>query len=364
MDIVNLAVLLVTALTILYSYFKHSYGYWRSRGVPCEEPSIPYGNLKGNGKMRSNYEIIKQMYDKYKPTGVKVCGFYHYIRPVAIILDLGLIKRIFIKDCNKFDRNVYYNEVDEPISAHSSFSACDGEQWQKLCTTTLVPAFSSEKIKAIFPSIVKGSEQLRDGLADATEKQLAADQMNGLEIGGWCTRFMTAGIACVFGIDTLNDKNAKFQQIGFDEMSEFIRKTVTETVEHRKSNKIQRDDLMDVFMKLKSDDGTETEITPDEIAAQTFAFFEAGFSSSSTVLKLCLYELAIQYDAQSKTRKVINEAYSKYNGQLTYEMVVGIPYLDQIIEGKTQFSSFCFDESSQLTCLFFSFYLCLRISIT
>lgn len=337
MDMVNLAIISLTIFTIIYGYFKYSYGYWKSRGVPCEEPSIPFGNIKNNGKIVSNYEIIKQLYDKYKSTGVKVCGFYHFIRPVAVILDLELIKRIFIKDCNKFvDRNVYYSEENEPISAHSSFQALNGERWQKLCSTELVAAFSSEKIKVIFPSIVNVAEQFREYLTDAVEKQPAADQINGLEIEEWCARFMTDGIACVFGFEcnTLKDKNAKFQQMEFDEMSEFITKTVTENIEHRESNKIQRDDLLDVFMKLKNDEDKETALTLNEIVAQTFAFFEAGFNSTATVLTFCLYELAIQYDIQSRARTVINEAYSKFNGRLTYEMVMDIPYLDQIIEGK------------------------------
>lgn len=332
MDIVNLAIILLTFLTIVYGYFKYSYGYWKARGVPCDEPSIPYGNIKVNKKVCSKAETIKHLYDKYKPTGAKICGFYHFIRPIAIIFDVELIKRIFIKDCNKFaDRNVYYNEVDEPISAHSSFDALDGERWQKLCTTTLVPAFSSEKLKAMFPSIVKVGEQFRDCLVDAIGKQPAADQLKGLEIREWCSRFMTDGIACVFGIEskTLTDEHAKFQQ---NEMSEFITKTVTESIEQREAKKIQRDDLMGILMKLTNDE--ETPLTLNEFVAQTCALFEAGFSSSATVLTFCLYELAIQFDIQCKARKVINEACSKLNGRFTYEMVVDMTYLDQIIEGK------------------------------
>lgn len=334
MDIVNLAIILLTILTFVYGYFKYSYGYWKARGVPFDEPSIPYGNLKVNEKICSKSEIIKHLYDKYKATGVKICGFYHFIRPIAIIFDIDLIKRIFINDCNKFvDRNVYFNDVDEPISAHSSFGALNGERWQKLCTTTLVPAFSSEKMKAMFPSMVQVGEQFRDCLIDAIGKQPTADEV---EITEWCSRFMTDGIACVFGIEckTLTDENGEFQQTGANGMSEFLAKTVSETIERREAEKIQRDDLMGILLKLKNDEDEETALTLNEIIAQTYALFEAGFSGSATVLTFCLYELAIQFNIQSKARNVINEACSKFNGRFTYEMIVDMPYLDQIIEGK------------------------------
>lgn len=348
MDMVNLAIILLTILTIVYGYFKYSYGYWKARGVPCDEPSIPYGNIKVNGKICSKSEIIKQLYDKYKATGAKVCGFYHYLRPIAIILDVDVIKRVFIKDFNKFvDRNVYYNGVDEPISAHSSFGALGSEQWQKLCTTTLVPAFSSEKIKAIFPSFVKVGEQFRDCLVDAMEKQSAADRSNGLEIKEWCSRFMIDGIACIFGIEckALTDEKVKAET---NEMSEFIAKTVGETIGQRESQKIQRDDLLGILLKLKKDDENEKEtaLTLGEIVAQTCALFEAAFSSSATVLTFCLYELAIQFDIQSKARNIINEMCSKLNGRFTYEMLVDMTYLDQIIDGKQT----AFSDSIHLLC--------------
>lgn len=334
MDIVNLAIILLTFLTVAYGYFKYSYGYWKARGVPCDEPSIPYGNTKVNDKVCSKSETIKHLYNKYKSTGVKVCGFYHFIRPIAIIFDIDLIKRIFIKDFNKFvDRNVYYNEVDEPISAHSSFDALNGERWQKLCTTELVPAFGSEKMKTMFSSFVKVGEQFRDCLVDAIGKQPAAEQLKGLDVKERCSRFMADGIACVFGIEskTLSDEHAKLQQ---SDMSEFITKTVSETIEHREDKKIQRDDLMGILLKMKNDEDKETALTLNEIIAQTYALFEAGFSSSATVLTFCLYELAIQFDIQSKARNVINDACSKLNGRFTYEMIMDMTYLDQIIEGK------------------------------
>lgn len=120
MDFIGATILvLLLILTIAYGYFKHSFSYWKSRGVACDEPSIPFGHIQVVGKKYHVYEVIQKMYDKYKPTGAKICSVYLFARPAAIILDLELVKHILITDFNNFDqRNLYYNEVDDPIGAH------------------------------------------------------------------------------------------------------------------------------------------------------------------------------------------------------------------------------------------------------
>lgn len=60
----------------------------------------------------------------------------------------------------------------------------------------------------------------------------------------------------------------------------------------------------------------------------------AGFETSSTTLTFCLYELAKHPEIQSKARRIIQDAYKKYNGEFTYEMMIDMPYIDQIIHGE------------------------------
>lgn len=61
------------------------------------------------------------------------------------------------------------------------------------------------------------------------------------------------------------------------EVSEFFLRTLRETVDYRLKNKIQRNDMMDMLLRL-IDDGTggEGKLTFNEIAAQCFVFFNAG----------------------------------------------------------------------------------------
>lgn len=83
-------------------------------------------------------------------------------------------------------------------------------------------------------------------------------------------------------------------------------------------------------------DDKEKALTFNEIAAQTFAFFAAGSETSAGTLTFCLYEMAKNLDIQTKARNIIREAYSKYSGQFTYEMMMDLPYIDQIFQGKNK----------------------------
>lgn len=101
----------------------------------------------------------------------------------------------------------------------------------------------------------------------------------------------------------------------------------------RNQPKITRNDFMDILISLKKSADKDKAITIDEMIAQAFVFFVAGFDTSSSVLTFCLYELAVNKDIQDKARNAVREAFKKYNGQITYEMVMDVPYIDQICDG-------------------------------
>lgn len=93
---------------------------------------------------------------------------------------------------------------------------------------------------------------------------------------------------------------------------------------------------MDILIKLKNQASTnkgEEPITLNELAAQLFIFFVGGFETSSGTMAFCLYELASNPEVQTKARQAINQAFEKYNGEFTYEMMMDMPYIEQVIQG-------------------------------
>lgn len=218
-------------------------------------------------------------------------------------------------------------------------------------------------MKFMFPSIVDVGERFINCLREKVEIN------NELEIKDILARFTTDIIGrCVFGIesDSLNNENDEFRRYGrklfeeprykawvrrlMDEFSNFCRNWLhlkkipddiaaffmnlsRNEVESRENNNITKNDLMELLIKLKNEPDREKAITFDELAATAFVFFQAGFESSSSTLAFCLYELALNTEIQNKARQIVREGFAEYGG-LTYDMMMDLPYINQIIFGK------------------------------
>jgi len=79
-----------------------------------------------------------------------------------------------------------------------------------------------------------------------------------------------------------------------------------------------------------------SEFTYNLMAAQAFVFFTAGSETTSTTTSFALVELANNPDVQQRLREEIDEAIQKHGG-LTYEAIVEMQYMDQVLSGKSPF---------------------------
>ncbi|XP_058453123.1 cytochrome P450 6a8-like [Malaya genurostris] len=352
------------AVSLAFYWVGRKYAYWKQRGVPYVEPSFPFGNLQ---LMRTRH-ISLQMQDAYKKlndSGKKFGGVFFFIEPLAIILDLDFAKDVYVKDFQYFhDRGVYSNEKADPITAH--LVTMEGTKWKNL-RAKLTPTFTSGKMKMMFPTIIGVAEQFRKCM------QVEANRGGEVEMKEFLSRFTTDVIGtCAFGLEcnSLKDPEAKFRQMGRKaltatpmvflrrifsvtfrdlakalnirlsdpEVADFFMNAVRETIEYRENNKIQRNDFMDLLIKLKNedpiDDGTRQpldRLTFNEIAAQAFVFFLAGFETSSTAMSFCLYELAKNQEIQDKARKNVQEVLARHEGKMTYEAVHEMRYIENCI---------------------------------
>lgn len=71
----------------------------------------------------------------------------------------------------------------------------------------------------------------------------------------------------------------------------------------------------------------------NEVAAQAYTFFFAGFETASTTMNFLLYECAINHELQDRIRQEIDDVLAKFDGNITYESVTEMVYLDRCISG-------------------------------
>ncbi|KAF5285132.1 hypothetical protein FQA39_LY16821 [Lamprigera yunnana] len=353
-----LAILIVIAVGI-YTYFKWSFTYWKRKGVPYLEPSIPFGNW--NYEKNEHIALqLKRRYDEFKAKQYKHAGFYFFTMPSYVPIHPDYVKRILGTDYRYFaDRGVYYNEKGDPLSAN--LFNLDGEKWKRV-RAKLTQPFSSGKIKLMFPPLLETSRQLRKAIDGYFKKGLPID---GKEIFACFTTDVIS--SCAFGVKcnsfvnpsnefrrhgkSMADAFTKVSSLGAfialgnkklgrllnvkltpADMTKFFIDLVQETVELREKYKGVAKDFMQILIDQKNSDHVNERFTLNEMAAHTFIFFFGGFETTSSTMTFCLYELARHPHLQDKVRKEIESVLSKYNGEITYEAIWELKYFDQAID--------------------------------
>lgn len=350
-------VLFMILLIILpWLWIKNKYNYWKNKGIPYIQPIFPTGTIRIKGKKLNGAFINQQYYEMMKEKG-PFCGIFFYIQPAVLALDLDFVKKILIKDFQHFhDRGMYYNEKTDPITGH--LFNLEGRKWKTL-RNKLTPTFSAGKIKQLFPMV----EEIGQELIRALTHEINSGTTS-IEIKDFVARYNTDVIgSCAFGLscNSLADVDAPFREMGRkifgaprnprylqqflitfksigralgmktlrDDVSQFVMDTVTKTIKFRERYNIKRNDFMELLIKMKNDG----EITLNELAAQCYVFYIAGFETSSTAISYALYELAQNKDMQNKARKHITDVIAKFNGKITYECLCEMTYIEQCIQG-------------------------------
>lgn len=366
----------------VYLYVIRKYSFWARLGVPHLKPHFPFGTLKMTGQ-RDHYSLqFAQAYNELKKCDSPFGGIYLGCRPFALITDLKFAQRILIKDFEHFgERGIFYNEQSDPLTAN--LFNLHATKWRPL-RMKLSPTFSSGKIKFMCPTV----ERVGDELVNSMSNMLA----NGrdVEIHNLMGRYTTDVIGtCAFGIDcnSLRDHNTEFYQMGrraldksnfsflgrflmsecaslarllrlqliVPDVTAFYFRCVTETVNYREQNDVHREDFMELLIKMKNTKSANggDGLTIAEIAAQSFIFFVASLETSSVTLTFALYELAQtkSQHIQDNARTEINQVLAKHNGQLTYDALIAMQYVDQIIKGVYGSYNWHFVISSAHLCL-------------
>ncbi|GAB0099408.1 hypothetical protein DMENIID0001_152640 [Sergentomyia squamirostris] len=369
--LVEVIIFLASVFTLGYFYVQHLFSYWDRNNVKCLKPSFPFGTFRK--LFLAQMSLTDFLQHIYENTREDFIGLYAMFRPILFVKSPEIARMMLIKDFQYFhDRGLYVNEKVDPLSSH--LFSLSGEQWKQL-RVKLTPTFTSGKLKAMFPTLI----QTGIGLQKFLSKE--ADRMAELDMKDLMGRHTTNNIASIaFGIevDSISEPNHKFRENGKkpfaptlknglrnalfmllprvaeiikmktvdDDYEEFIFQVVTQTINHREQNNIQRKDFMQLLLQLRNTGKVDTgddfsfasstegakKLTINEMAAQAHVFFLAGFETSSTLMSFCLYELARHPDVQKKLQEELDQVLQKHNGKWSYDAMVELKYLESCLD--------------------------------
>ncbi|XP_063233597.1 uncharacterized protein LOC134537257 [Bacillus rossius redtenbacheri] len=353
--------LLVIAALLIPLLLHYWWSIWQfsKRNLPFSWPLPVVGNNLGTLIRRNTFpEQILKMYNDFK--GHPYYGVFEFTSRIVMIRDPEVIKNITVKDFDHFtDHRTAIPEEIEPMMAKNVFGL-KGQKW-KTARTTLSPAFTSSKMKNMFQLVSECGKQLTSHIA----KQLQQEESGVLKVDmkDFYTRFTNDVIATTaFGIscNSLEEKDNTFYKMGrkvtrlsgktlflfFACMSfpnllkllkikvfpkdatSFFKHLIYDTIETRENKNIIRPDMIHLLMEAKK---VQKDLTNDDIAAQAFIFFFAGFETTSTLLCFSTLLLAMHPEVQKKLQGHIDEVFDDEEQTITYEALHELAYLDMVI---------------------------------
>uniref|UniRef100_A0A1L8E4C8 Putative cytochrome n=1 Tax=Nyssomyia neivai TaxID=330878 RepID=A0A1L8E4C8_9DIPT len=384
--------LLVAIIAIIYYVYQvgtKNENFFVERGLKFKKPTFLVGNyLPIFLRKTSLFEYLKNIHNDFP--NEKIIGHFDFRKPIIVILDPEIAKQVSVKDFENFvDHQEIFNEETDPDFGNSLF-ALKGQKWKDM-RATLSPAFTGSKMRLMCDLIVEICEQMVDFLKDEV-KEKGPQVYEAKEIFSKLASDVIG--TCAFGIkvDSLKEPENQFYQTAkklfnfanvmilvkmilyrivprlmyllkiplFDEKCRsFMKNLVLDTMKVREEKKIIRPDMIHLLMEAQKGNlthsTTEKETTnsagfatvtessigltankrtwsEDEIVAQCFVFFLAGYDTSSTMLGFIIYELMVNPEIQEKVFKEISEANANLGGKpLKYETLHQLKYLDMVI---------------------------------
>ncbi|EFN83827.1 Cytochrome P450 9e2, partial [Harpegnathos saltator] len=345
--------IVIGILSLHYLYQK--FNYFKRHGV-LHIPSLPIfdNNMLLILRRLSFADFLQKLY--YFNPDAKYYGFYTTMRPMILLRDPEIIKDVCIKSFDTFPNRRGFAEFNDILFSKNLFSI-RGQKWRDV-RTLLSPSFTSSKMKIMFTLMSECAVDFTKSLSEILRDK------SDMDMKELFTKYTTDVIAsCAFGIKVDSMKNPtnefyfygteavnffrknvlkfffirafpKFAQfLGLkilnDGANRFFKDTVKTTIDMRDAKNITRPDMLQLMMDKRGENKRQLDI--DDITAQAFFFFLTGFEISSNAMCFIAHEIAANPDIQTKLRREFDQILKDSNGNVTYDAINQLKYLDMVI---------------------------------
>ncbi|CAL1277730.1 unnamed protein product [Larinioides sclopetarius] len=276
----------ISTITVFHWWKPRKYDYWKKNGLPFVDPSMIVNNEKPFN------ELLVERYHNLGP----IYGYFEAEKPKISIGDPTLLKNILIKDFSFFMGRkpiVTGDEVHDKM-----LTIARGEDWKRI-RGIVSPIFTTGKLKKMLHIFKNCSQVLMKCLKSSAEEGKSIDLKS---IYGAFTTDVIAGAIFSAKVDSHDDPGNQFVKTA-----------------------------RDVFGGKPGKRPTAIQLSMDELVGQCLIFFLAGYETTSSTLSFVTHILAHHQDVQDKLREEVAKVLAETNGELTYEAVQNMKYLDNVI---------------------------------
>ncbi|KOB70741.1 Uncharacterized protein OBRU01_14866 [Operophtera brumata] len=349
----------IVILTLVYLNGKYNENYWQKRGVAF------YKKNKVTGLVwdflfqdKPFFQLFDDIYKEYANEPAVALG--SFLTPALYVKDPVNVNHVLQADFHNFNhRGIAFIEDDKLAQ---NVLMLYGPKW-KLVRQSLTPLFTTAKLKNMYYIMDKSAQDFVQFLKMKPEDI----QSDGFQI---CNAFCCAAItASVFGIgrnstfdspfipfvqEALHPtfwKNIKFALASLDASlfktlrlslfsvhEDWFIEAIKQVIRQREKENVKKNDFADLCVSLQKkgtmkdpETGYELEPTDELLAAQAFFFFLAGLEPSASAMFSTIIEVGRHPEILQRVHEEIDETFEKYNGLLTYDAIMEMKYLDNVI---------------------------------
>jgi cytochrome P450 len=388
---IALLVLFLGIISLLLYLASVDANYFKSKGIHYLGNSTYRMLTLSLQRKMSLFTTTVDQYEEVKSAGAKVAGTKDFGRTTLWVQDPHLIKHILIKDFDHFVDRRDFNFPKKDKFFGKMIPILKGDGWKGL-RSKISPTFTTGKIKRMFQlmnasgkrfvsyleqestSSEGGEIELGDAYSKLTMDVIAtatcgidsqafdSREPSFFQKMGNKLRFQFSGFALLrFIFMAMFPKVADFFGMSFfgEDVQDFFTKAVKSSIKHREGTTGEkRDDFIQLMLEaranqlkpeeielsqfekdaiIESGSASAVQLDDDTIVANCVMFIAAGFDTTQSLMLFSAYVLALHPEVQDKLRAEIDTVLEETDGEITYDGLHKMEYLDMVINGESNY---------------------------
>ena len=370
-------------LAWLTSYLHKRYSVWSRQGIRGPKPIPIFGNTL-DYFFKPNKDVDISRIKKYG----RIFGAFNALEPLLVVSDPKILRKILVQDFWSFTGRRSYNHW----LLKQFLISKNGQEWKEM-RSVISPTFTSGKMKQMLP-LMKESLVSMEKTIDKIVKNGEGNRVDSKKLFGCFTLDVIAKCAFATETNAHENENDAFIEpvrrfFKYNKLKvmmvlllpnfikdffnitaqpaksvDFMANVAKQIMDNRRREsqyeKRSYPDLLQLMMsagkstvkeqvvedtvdneahhgnedevtRVKPTDSHKMSLTDHEIMANTILVLVAGYETTATTITFTSYSLAINPRVQDRLRTEVNDALNSNGGDLSYEVLSGLKYLDAVI---------------------------------